>query len=151
MKIGGVEVSPCEELTVLPRSDGEDIPFRAKAVSINKEFEALVPVPIAPMVQAKGGNKPDYSDKAFKAATARRDDQRFAFMCLKALEPSEIEWTTVDLEKPGTWLGWQEELMEEGISEVECSRLVNLVMAANSLDESKIDAARKRFLQGQGE
>ena len=151
MKIGGVEVSPCEEVTVLPRSDGEDIPFRAKSVSINKEFEALVPVPIAPMVQTKGGNKPDYSDKDFKAAVARRDDQRFAFMCLKSLEPSEIEWVTVDLEKPGTWLGWQDELLAEGFSEVECNRLVNLVMCANSLDESKIEAARKRFLQGQGE
>lgn len=149
MKIGGVEVSPCEELLVLPRSNGDPIPFRASAVSITKEFNEKVPMPVAPMLQTKNGNKSDYSDPAYKAALRQRDEQRFALMCIRSLTPSKIEWETVDLDDPGTWLNWQSELKAAGISEMECNRIVNLVMAANSLDENKIEAARQAFLLGQ--
>jgi hypothetical protein len=118
MKIGGVAVTSCEELLVLPRSDGDDIPFRAIAVSINDEFEKLVPMPVPPMLIVKGGKQPDFTDKNYKKACAIRDDQRFAFMCIKSIAPSDIEWTKVDLEKPATWVGWNMELREAGISEV---------------------------------
>jgi hypothetical protein len=150
MKIGGVQVSKCEELLVLPRGNGDDIPFRAKAVAINEEFDSLVPMPVAPMIQTKEGKSRDYSDAEYKKAVARRSEQRFAFLCIKSLEPSEIEWETVDLEKPATWVKWSDELMAAGISETECNRIVGIVMIANSLDEDKIEEARKAFLRGQG-
>jgi hypothetical protein len=150
MKIGGVVVSKCEEILVLPRSDGDDIPFRAKAVAINDEFNKLVPEPVAPMVLKKGGKAPDYTDKDYLLACGHRDAQRFAFMCIKSLEPSDIEWEKVDLKSPGTWTGWDKELTEAGLSEVEVQRVVGLVMVANSLDENKIEQARKDFLLGQG-
>jgi hypothetical protein len=149
MKVGGVEVSPCEELLVLPRSNGSDIPFRARAVSISKEFNEKVPMPVAPMLQTKDGNKHDFKDPAYKAALQRRDEQRFALMCLRSLEPSNIEWETVDIDDPGTWLNWDVELKAAGISDVEGQRIINLVMAANSLDEKKVEEARQAFLLGQ--
>lgn len=150
MKIGGVQVTKCEELLVLPR-EGGNIPFRAKAVSINEEFNKKCPVPVAPTIQKKGISEPDYSDKNYVQACDIRSERRFALMCIRSLEPSEIEWEVVDINKPGTWTKWQEELTEAGISEVECNRIVNLVMSANSLDESKIEEARRSFLLGQGE
>jgi len=152
MKIGGVKVTKHEELLVLPRGgEGKDIPIKAVAVAINDEFNERVPLPVAPMLQTKDGKSPDFSDKEYLKACKRRDDQRFAFMVLKSIEPSEIEWEKVDINKPATWTLWSEEMMENGISEVECNRIVNLVLAANSLDERKIDEARRAFLLGQGE
>jgi len=150
MKIGGVTVTKCEELLVLPRTDG-NLPFRAKAVSINDEFDKLVPLPVAPMLQTKDGKKPDYTDKNYLEASGIRDEQRYAYMVICSLEPSNIEWETVKLKEPNTWLKWSDELTAEGISEIEINRISNLVMAANSLDERKIEAALKDFLRGQGE
>jgi hypothetical protein len=151
MKIGGVPVTKCEELLVLPRADGEDIPIRAVAVAINDEWEEKCPAPVPPMLQKKEGKVPDFSDKDYKKAVKIRSNQRFALMCIRSLEPSKIEWETVDIDKPNTWTEWDKELMEAGLSEVECNRIVNLVMAANSLDEAKIEEARRAFLRGQGE
>ena len=151
MKIGGVSVTKCEELLVLPRGDGNDIPFRAVAVTVNDEFEKLVPMPVPPMVITKNGKQPDLTDDTYKAALASRDVKRFAFLCLKSLEPSNIEWETVDLEKPNTWSGWSQELKDAGLSDTEVNRVIGTVMIANSLDEDKIDEARKTFLLGLAE
>jgi hypothetical protein len=150
MKIGGITVAPCEELLVLPRTDGDDIPIRAIAVAIDDEFDKLAPEPIAPMIQAKGGNQADLKDKNYLAAVVRRGEQRFAFLLIKSLEPSNIEWEKVKLDEPRTWPKWQEELWEAGLSSVETGRIITLVMAANSLDDAKIEEARKSFLLGQG-
>jgi hypothetical protein len=150
MKIGGITVAPCEELLVLPRTDGEDIPIRAIAVSINDEFDKLAPEPIAPMIQVKGGKQADLQDKDYLAAVSRRSEQRFAFLLIKSLEPSNIEWEKVKLDDPKTWSKWEEELWEAGLSSVETGRIIASVMVANSLDDAKIEEARKSFLLGQG-
>jgi hypothetical protein len=149
MKISGVQVTNSQALLVLPRDSG-NIPIHAIAVSISDEFNDKCPVPVAPMVMTKAGNNPDYSDKDYKVAMKRRDDMRFALMCIASLAPSNIEWDKVDRDKPPTWLKWREELQTEGISEVECNRIVGLVLEANALDETKIKDARADFLLGQG-
>ena len=151
MKIGGITVAPCEELLVLPRTDGADIPIRAVAVAINEEFEKLVPEPIDPMIQVKGGKQADLKDKDYLAAVERRGAQRLAFLFIKSLEPSNIEWEKVKLDEPQTWPKWEAELWEAGLSSIETSRIIALVMVANSLDDAKIEEARKAFLLGQGE
>ena len=150
MRVAGIEITACEELLVLPRPDGNPIPFRAKAVAVKDEFERLVPEPVAPMLQKKGGRVSDLQDKDYLAAVSNRDDARFALMCLRSLAPSKIEWEQVKIEEPNTWTLWTDELKEAGLSEVEVNRVVGLVMAANALDEAKISEARKSFLLGQG-
>ena len=150
MKIGGVEVRPCEAILVLPRPSGDDIVVRAKSVSVNEEFDKLVPEPEAPAILVKGESKRDYTDEDYVKAVRRRDSMRFAYLCLRSIEDSEIEWERVNMDKPSTWLEWDKEMMEAGLSEVEVGRIVNLVMEANSLDEAKIEEARKAFLRGQG-
>jgi hypothetical protein len=152
MKVGGVNVTSCEETLVLPRGgEGNDIPFIAKAVSINEEFDTLVQMPIPPMKLVKGGKKlPDLADPTFKISCKLRDGKRFDFLMLRSLEPSNIEWSEVDMEKPNTWAKWKDELIESGISDNEIQRIVGAVMIANSLDEDKIKEARDSFLHGQG-
>ena len=151
MRVAGIEITTCEELLVLPRPDGNPIPFRAKAVAIKDEFDRLMPEPVAPMLQKKGGKVSDLQDKDYLAAVSKRDDARFALMCLRSLEPSKIEWEQVKIKEPATWTLWTDELKEAGLSEVEVNRVIGLVMAANALDEEKISEARKSFLLGQGE
>ena len=151
MRVAGIEITTCEELLVLPRPDGNPIPFRAKAVAVKDEFDRLMPEPVAPVLQKKGGKVSDLQDKDYLAAVSKRDDARFALMCLRSLEPSQIEWEQVKIEEPHTWTLWTDELKEAGLSEVEVNRVIGLVMAANALDEEKISEARKSFLLGQGE
>lgn len=150
MRIGGVEVTPCEEVLVLPRSNAADIVFRAVPVAINEDFKRLVPEPVAPLIQKKNEKYRDTTDKEYLDAIGRRANMKFAYMVIRSLEPSNIEWDEVDAEKPSTWLKWDKELKDAGLSETECNRVANTVMVANSLDESKIKAARDAFLRGQG-
>lgn len=150
MRIGGVEVQTSEEILVLPRSLGEDIVIRAKPVKINEEFEKRVPEPTPPNVRTKEDSKPDYNDKNYKQALKLRDKQRFDFLMVKSLEPSEIEWDEVNINDSSTWSKWSKELIEAGLSEMEVNRIASAVLSANSLDEEKIEEARKSFLHGQG-
>jgi hypothetical protein len=109
----------------------------------------MVPQPVAPGIRTRDGFKPDTKDVTYVSMQARYSDQRMAYLVLKSLEPSQIEWTKVDLADPTTWEGWQAELKEAGLSEVECNRIVICVMQANSLDEDKLKIAREVFLRGQ--
>lgn len=148
MKIGGVELKgPNIEVLVIPRPDG-DIVIKAQTIKNFKEFEALVKVPTAPGVRSRDGFKRDLKDPTYLADSQRYEDMKFAYMVIKSLEPSEIEWETTNLGKPSTWLGWAEELQEAGLSEVETNKIVVTVLAANSLDERKMQAARDSFLRG---
>ena len=149
MKIGGVTVKPCEEILVLPRQGG-DLVIRARAANINAEFEKLCPEPIPPMITTKDGKRRDYTDEDYKRSVSIRDSKRFAYMVLKSIESSQIEWSTVDMLNPDTWMGWSDEMMKEGLAEIEITRIVNTVLAANALDEEKIKQAREAFLRGQG-
>jgi hypothetical protein len=149
MKIGGVELKgPNEEVLVLPRLSG-NIVIRAQAVTDMSAFDAMVPVPKAPGIRTKDGFKPDTKDVTYQAMQANYSDQRMAYIVIKSIELSEIEWSKVSLADPTTWLGWQTELKEAGLSEIECNRIVICVMQANSLDEDKLRSAREVFLRGQ--
>jgi hypothetical protein len=47
---------------------------------------------------------------------------------------------------PNTWINFDKELKDSGLSEIERIRIVNAVMTANCLNESKLDEARESFL-----
>jgi hypothetical protein len=149
MKIGGVEVSKCEVLLVLPRPNGDDIPFVVKPADIEEEFEKKSPAPIPPRVTGKGGKSfSNTKDEDYLQAMEIRKVRRFALLAIRSLEPSDIEWEEVDYDKPGTWEKWTDELLAAGMSDREVQRVIGAVMEANSLDNAKIDAARAAFLQG---
>lgn len=150
MKIGGVEVNgPGEEVLVLPRSNG-NVVFKARAVLDMTEFYDHCPPPVAPKIIRAGGEvQENLKSPSYKQANHQHSMLRFAYIAIKSLEPSCIEWETIDMEKPQTWLNWEDELRKAGFSGVEIQRITVLVMQANALDESKLKLAREAFLLGQ--
>lgn len=150
MKIAGRKIKGPNRVTlVLPREDDEDIVIIAQAISDIEEFEKYLDAPKAPVRIVKGGNEHDYSDKDYLEQLQQFNIKRIAWIVLKSLEPSNIEWEKVKMDNPSTWLGYQDEMKEAGFSAIEINRICNLAMEANALDESKLEAARQVFLRGQ--
>lgn len=150
MKIGGVEVTQCREILVLPRTGGNDIVFHAQAVTDMDEFNALCPLPSIPKRVVRGGVEENPDSPGYRDQYKDWSQKRFDYILIKSLEPSDIEWTKVNLDKPSTYKLWQEEFKAAGLSENECKRVINIVLVANSLDERKLQEARDAFLRGQG-
>jgi hypothetical protein len=149
MKIGGIEVKgPNEELLVLPRGD-QQIVIRARAVLDMETFEKLCPEPKPPGKRTKDGFVPNPDDPGYKSVLEAYQNKRLAYLVIKTLEPSEIEWTTVNIDNPSTWTNYMKDLHDGGLSNIEINRVIVCVMQANALDEKKLEEARKLFLRGQ--
>ncbi len=149
MKIGGKEIKGlCIETLVLPREDG-DIVIRAQALLDFDEFDKLCPEPKAPVRLTKKGKEPHLEDETYRQMLATHNAQRIAYMVIVALEPSNIEWDTVDINDPKTWMNYSEDFKKAGVSDIEVGHVVSTVMQANALDESKLEQARDLFLRGQ--
>lgn len=154
MRIGGVEVnSPCEEILVLPRPtlpEGQ-IVFRAQAVVSMDEFDKVCPEPEPPTKIVKGGERQkNYESPNYLKDLENYQQRRLDFICIKSLEPSEIEWSEVDLKRPATWCKWQDELRAAGFANTEINKIFMTILQANALDERKLKEARESFLRGQG-
>jgi hypothetical protein len=150
MKINGQELNgPNVEVVVLPRGDGNNIVLHCRALPDFEEFEVLCPSPKAPMMLVKNQQVPDFKDKTYREIMERRDEQRIAFMVLKSLEETNIEWDTVDMDDPATWTNYVKDFKAAGLNEVEINRIVVGVMQANALDERKLEQARAVFQLGQ--
>ena len=150
MKINGVEVKgPAEEVLVLPRPTAEDLVFRATAVNDMTEFEQKCPLPKPKAMLVAGGQwKEALDDPAYLEAVKEHGNLRFAWIMLKSLEPSNVEWDTVDLARPTTWPNWESDLKNAGLSVNEVNHVANCVASANALNEQKLEAARANFLAG---
>lgn len=150
MKINGVEVrGPAEEVLVLPRISGPDLVFRAKAVLDDAEFTTRCPLPKPKAKLVAGGEwTKAIDDPKYIESIKQHSRLRFAWIFLKSLEPSNIEWETVDMEKPSTWFNWEKDLRKNGFSQTEIDHITNCVASANALNQQKLDAARENFLRG---
>ena len=139
---------PNEEIIVIPRPE-EPIVFTARAVLDMSEFDDLCPRPKPGVRIMRGGERVEETDNpTYKAKLDDYGTKRLQFIVLKSLEATEgLEWETVDLENPHTWGNYEEELKNSGFSEVEVNRIVLGVLNANSLNEAKLEQARKLFLQ----
>lgn len=148
MRIGGVEVNKSpREILVLPRGD-QEIVFEAVALASWDEFDAMCPEPKAPGIRTRDGFQPDKDDPTYKQLLENYRAQRWAYLVLKSLEPSEIEWESVDVSKPSTWKNWSQELQDAGLTAVEINRVIQLVMDANCLNEARLKEARELFVRG---
>ena len=124
---------------------------KAKAVLDMKEFEKLCPEPQAKKVLMAGGWKENTEDPGYKEAMKEYGDNRWNYIALKSLEPSNIEWAEVDIGDSSTWKHWSKELTDAGLSSVEVNRITVCVMQANCLDDKKLEKARESFLRGPGD
>jgi hypothetical protein len=151
MKIGGLDPKTLsrEHVLVLPRGDDEQVVFKAVGIRDLSEFDKLCPEPKPPKVVTKNGAEYRESDPAYLEILGHYNRKRFAYLVVHSLAPSQIEWDTVEMNNPKTWTNWQEDLQNSGFNQWELGRITNLVLEANSLDESKLEAARKSFLAGQ--
>ena len=150
MKIGGVDPAtlPTEVFLVLPRGE-QEIVFRACAVKNMDDFETLCPLPTPPGKMTREGWVPQPDDPTYTQVRADWGQKRLGYMVMKSLEPSKIEWDTVKEDDPRTWKNWSADLINGGLGDNECHRVLNLVLEANCLDEIKLKKAREVFLAGQ--
>lgn len=152
MKINGKRLDCPNIVTiVLPRSSGEDVVFKAKAVLDAEDFERLCPPPKPPTMIRKGfGRVEDIEDPRYKAAMEERNTKRFDWIIIQSLRATDgLEWEKVKYSDSNTWHLYKEELREAGLGDYEIQRLIRGVLEANCLDETKMEEARNRFLLGQ--
>ena len=148
MKIQGKKIEgPNREIIAIPRGMGDDIVFIVDAVLDNTPFEKMCPVPSPPLRKIKGVDIPNLKDPAYLQHVEDYSTKRMAWMVLTSLEATEgLEWETVDLADPSTWVHFRDEMKAAGFSDMEINRVVAGVVSVNALSESKIEAARERFL-----
>lgn len=150
MNIGGVKVTASEAVLVLPRNDKSDnLIIIAHAIQSMEEFNKMCPEPVAPVKITKDGKVPNLTSANYLNDFRIWGKRRHAYICVKSLEPSSIEWDKVDVEKPETWEGWQEELLGAGLCDMEIQRIQIAIIEANSLSDAKLKEAREVFLLGQ--
>jgi hypothetical protein len=151
MKLNGQKIAgPNIEVVVIPRQTG-DLVFKAQAVLDYDEFHKIAQRPNPPSIMLKGGESSyDYNDKKYLTKIQEWAEQKTHFMVLKSLQATDgLEWETVKMADPTTWENYQNEMKEAGFAPAEINRIVNCVMDACGLNQTKIDEATKRFLAGQ--
>lgn len=152
MKIAGrIFKGPRVETVVLPRQGG-DIVIQAQAVVDFNDFEELCVMPKPPMMQKRGESEqiPLLDDKDYLKKVNAYAEKQTNWMMLKSLEATkDLEWETVDADDPDTWGNYKDELQAAGFSFKEVSLILNTVMDACGLNQSKIEEATERFLADQ--
>jgi len=149
MKINGHEIQgACVSTLVLPRGE-DNIIIKAQSIPDFDEFDKLCPEPKAPGILTKAGWEPNLKDESYRSVLNIYQENRIAYLIVRSLEVSDIEWDSVDVNNPKTWTNYIADFKEAGLSEIEIGHIVQLVMEANSLDEKKLEEARKNFLLGQ--
>ncbi len=151
MKLNGQVIEPNIETIILPRSNSNDLIFKAQAVLNFEDFEKLCPRPIPPKITRPGGVvAEDIEDSKYKEQISDWAGYKTHWMILNSLSITEgLEWETVDFSDPVTWENYQTEMSDAGLSPADISRIMDGIMSACGLNEEKIEAAQKRFLAGQ--
>lgn len=148
MRIKGKEIKGrSRDFVVIPRLDG-DIVLWVEALPNFEVFRKLCPVPKPPTKILKGGKQVvDIEDKEYLSQLHTYVDRQTAYMIVQSLNQpeNELEWDTVDLEKPSTWLNYEKELRDAGFSFGEIKIIVDKCAEVNALSETKIEEARQSF------
>lgn len=145
MRIASKALAPANEVIVIPRQDG-DIILEAAPIMEWDTFEKLVPEPKVPDKIIKEQRIPDYANPNYIKATEKRNNLRQAYLIIYSLKATPgLEWDTVKFNEPDTWENYLKEL-SSAFSMGEVAIIINGVMAANGLDNERIEEAKKRFL-----
>ena len=151
---------PAIQTLAIPRDSttepgDNDIIFQAQAVMDPEAFELIYPSPEPPSrllpgdppKQSRNTEDPEYQ-KALRAWAGKKS----SWMILKSLSVTpDLEWERVKLDDPETYDEYPIELRESGFNDIEIRMIINLALKVNSIDEDKMEEARKRFLARQGQ
>ena len=149
MKIGGVTIEGVNEcILVLPRP-GENVVIKAKAIDDWAEFDNLCPEPKPNAILTREGKKDDLNAKEYIEQLEVYAARKMGYLVVKSLEPSNIEWKTVELDKPSTWIHYEKDFLAGNLTQIEINKIGDLVMEANQLDDEKLKEARESFVRGQ--
>lgn len=152
MKIGGIDITGelaelNEEVLVLPRRKTQ-IVITARAIPNMTDFEKRVPLPKPKKNFHKGkGWIEDLEDTVYVNDMEKYTKIRVAYFVVDSLQ--DVEWEKVDIEKPATWVNWEDDLKEAGFTQHECNLVLQLCFQVNQLDETKLEQARSLFVLGQ--
>lgn len=151
MKIKGQKLEgPIIEIVAIPR-DNQDVIFKAKSVLNWDDFDKLCPIPKPPKKFVRNvGWQEDTEDQGYKNSLKNYATMKMDWLIIESLRATEdLEWEKVKYNEPSTWHLYEQELKEAGFNQFEINRINGAVLVANSLDEKKMEEARKRFLAGQ--
>jgi hypothetical protein len=147
MKVNGVTAQPrAREVLVFERPATGDIAFEFRQVNSQdlEDLEILCPRPPAPGQFTREGFVADEKDKGFQKTLKIWRNQRNAFVYIRSLEPSNIEWDSVNEDDCNTWLNFEKDIRAV-LSPFEVGQLVAALDGINSLSEARLEAARQAF------
>lgn len=148
MRIAGRELKePKKKLLVIPRDEG-GIPFHFIAITNSDDYEKINPKPLPPRVfkQALGQTIEDVEDKTYKAKLMKWSTDKTNWVFLKSIEPSNIEWDTVNLSDASTYENWREDFKNSGFNQQEINAIFNAFAETNFLTDDMLTEARASFL-----
>lgn len=149
MRIGGVTIDGVNEcVLVLPRP-GDDIVIKAKAIDSWEEFNNLCPEPKPNAILTKEGKKDDLNAKEYLSQLEVYAARKMGYLIVKSLAPSDIEWPSVEMDQPSTWINYEKDFLAGNLTQIEINKIGDLVMEANQLDDEKLKEARDSFVRGQ--
>ena len=128
---------------------GEDqINFKIQSVHVGDEFDKLCLRPEPKTVTKKDGTTfSDTKDKKYQDDFLDWAKKRHDYMIIKSLSCNDdLEWDLVKMHDPSTWCMWLPEMEESGLTTAEINYLIDKIMSINSLNEDKMEEARKSFL-----
>lgn len=152
MKYKGKKIEGRNSAILVLMRGTDRIVFIAQAMdSDDDNFNKLVKLPEPPTIIRPGGLKElNIKDVTYTKAIEEYAAIKTAYMIIMSLKESpDLEWETIDYEKPQTWKNWEAELKEAGFTEIERMKVLQVVMQANSLDDDLLEQARTDFLQEQ--
>jgi len=141
------------ETVVIPRGD-DRIVFLAKPVLSLEPFNKLCKEPKPPKrTYPEGLNKApdlDFTDETYLKNLTDFYIKRNAWIILTSLRDSpDIEWETVDMSNPDTYLNFEKELTDSQFLPAEINKITEAVYLVNALDDRQLDEAKKYFLASQ--
>jgi hypothetical protein len=150
MKVDGVDGGSQDFVygpLVFRRGPEKFLAFYAQPCWSLDEFHALCPLPENKhYVFTKRGKEKDNDSAVYKAELEKYYERRWGYVVMKTLEPSKIDWDTVNPSDPASWANVVPEL-KKTLSVYEYGLLANLINEANSLDQEKLEANLQSFFQ----
>lgn len=151
MKIKGISTPPkhSSERVVFKREGDICLVFDLVTVTNYEEFKAICQPPKPFFRQYPDGRQePVFDDPEFQKQQLEYAQRQTNWTFLKSIAATAgLEWETVNMGDPATWGNYENEL-EQWLTVMERTALLNAFIRVNSVTEESLKAARDAFLSG---